>query len=298
MKTILVTGGFGYIGEHLQEHFSSLGYTVLAPTHASLDLLETNSVASYFASHAVDVVVHCAVVGGSRKEEKVEDSLSKNLRMFFNIVRCHKYFKKMIHIGSGAEYDKRRALKKVREHDFDKYVPIDEYGFFKYICGKYIEESKLPIVNLRIFGLYGSGENYRLGFISNMIVRKILGAPFLVNQDVIFDYLYVKDFIRIVEYFIKHTPKYRSYNIGTGKAVHILSLAKQISSMFPSKLALNVAKTGLNKEYTCDTKRLMDELGKFTFTGMEKSLWQMYDWYSERKNSLSLDIKEQISNRK
>lgn len=55
----------------------------------------------------------------------------------------------MIHFGSGAEYDKSKPIVKVKETDFGKVIPKDEYGFFKYICSKYIEKTD-KIICLRI----------------------------------------------------------------------------------------------------------------------------------------------------
>ncbi len=287
IKTILITGGSGYIGRHLQQALVSR-YHVFAPTHQELELLDTAAVEKYFKSHKVDVVIHAAVVGGSRPEEAITHSLSTNLHMFFNLVRCRKYFDRFINLGSGAEYDKSRSLKKVSEDDFDKFIPSDEYGFYKYICAKYIQETDFNAVNLRIFGLYGQGEDYRLRFISNMLVRKLLVMPLKVNQDVIFDYVYIDDFVRIIEQFIKHKGKYKSYNIGTGRPLHIAALAKRINQMFAPRLSLTIDKVGLNKEYTCDTSRLRQELPKFKFTDLEISLLQLYDWYARQKQNLKL----------
>lgn len=286
-KTILITGGSGYIGTNLREHLA-VTYAVLTPGHNALDLLDNAAVERYFKTHRIDVVIHCAVVGGSRAEEHVGGSIATNLRMFFNLVRCRKYFKKMIHLGSGAEYDKSRSLHKVNEEDFGIRVPADEYGFYKYVCGQYIENSADPIVNLRIFGLFGPGEDYRLRFISNMLARSVLGLPLAMNQDAYFDYVWMKDFVRIVEHFIEHNAKYRSYNIGTGKRVWLSAIAQKIKAITGAKGAITVQKKGFNKEYTCGTTRLMKDLGNFRFTDFNSSLKELFEWYKERTSTLQL----------
>lgn len=286
-KIVLITGGSGYIGSNLRKYLGR-NNTILAPGHKALDLLDSAGVERYFKTHRIDVVINCAVVGGSRAEEQVGGSVATNLRMFFNLVRCRAYFKKMIHLGSGAEYDKLRSLRRIKEEDFGKWVPADEYGFYKYVCGQYIEASRDPIVSLRIFGLFGPGEDYRLRFISNLIVRALVGLPFHMNQDAYFDYVYVNDFVRIVEYFIEHNTTYRSYNIGTGRRLRLSAIAQKIRDISGTKKLITIKKKGLNNEYTCDATRLLSELGEFQFTDFNEALGQLYDWYSVRKTQLSL----------
>ena len=141
-KKILLTGGSGFIGKNIIEQLGNK-YHILAPKHAELDLADDVATLSYFKFHnTIDLVIHAAVVGGSRTEEYEKDSLKNNLRIFFNIIKNRKHVKKIIYFGSGAEYDKTKPIKKVKEKDFDKRVPQDDYGFFKYLCSKYSETVK------------------------------------------------------------------------------------------------------------------------------------------------------------
>lgn len=40
-----------------------------------------------------------------------------------------------------------------------------------------------------------------------------------INQNVKFDYLYIDDLCKIVEWFVTNTPKYNYYNVCTGKVL-------------------------------------------------------------------------------
>lgn len=285
---IFLTGSTGYIGRNLIEKLGNK-HKIFSPTHKLLDLLNYEQVEEYFKKHHFDIVINCAIVGGSHSEENVENALYQNLRIFVNILRNSNHFRKIITFGSGAEYDKSQPLRKVKEEDFDKRVPKDEYGFFKYTCSKYIEKTNINIVNLRIFGLFGKYEDYRYRFISNTICRNIFKLPITINQDAYFDYIYIDDFIKIVEYFINHDGKYRFYNLGSGKSINILSIAKKINQIAKRKSEIIIKNEELNNEYTCDNSRLLKELKGFNFTNFDISLKKLYTWYEKNKSGIKIN---------
>ena len=168
---------------------------IFAPLHNELDVLNSKNVEDFIVKNNINIVVHGANVGGTRKST-TQDVLDKNLRMFFNLVRCEKYLDKLILLGSGAEYDRRNMPPRVREDDFDRFIPAEDYGFSKYIMSKYIENSK-NIINLRMFAVFGRYEDYEYRFISNSIVKNLLRLPIVIKQNVLFDYLYIDDCVRI-----------------------------------------------------------------------------------------------------
>lgn len=288
-KTLFITGANGFVGSHLAAYLNSKDYNLLTPSHKELDLLNESEVDRFFRKHRIDVVIHTALVGGSRSGEQVNSALDRNVRMFFNIVRNKKYFRKMIHCGSGAEFDKRFPIVKVTEEDFDKRVPVDEYGFAKYICSKYIEESE-DIISLRIFAVFGRGERYQYRFISNAICRNVCGMPITMGQDVYFDYFSIHDFVKIVEYFIETDARYKIYNIGSGEKINLKRIAAIINGMADMKSEVIIAKKGLNNEYTCSNARLKTEIPGFTFTKIEDSIKDLYGWYKENKKIIKKEL--------
>lgn len=287
MKTLLITGGSGYIGTHLRSHFGTK-YKILSPSHKELDLCDSQAVSLYFQRHRIDIVLHAAVVGGSRGEERISGSTEINLKIFFNIIRCHKYFDKLINFGSGAEYGKQYPITKVGEAQFDRYVPSDEYGFYKYVIAKYIEETKNKIINLRIFGLFGYGENYRLRFVSNLIVSRLLHKQFVMKQNAYFDYVYISDFMKIVEFFVKNGSPYKSYNIGSGSRISLLTILHKVNTLTGYKGKVRILKRGLNREYTCDNTRLTRVIPGLRFTPFDVALQELYDLYVVNKKVLKL----------
>ena len=276
-KSILVTGGSGFIGRSLIENLSS-NYNFLCPSHKDLELADENATEKYFLKNKVDAIIHCANIGGTRRTTHPVNVLGINLKIFFNLIRCKRFYGKMIFLGSGAEYDKRQDLHKVRESDFDKSVPIDDYGFYKYICSSFIAREK-DIVNLRLFGIYGKYEDYELRFISNSICKALLHLPITIKQNVYFDYFYVNDLVDIIDFFIIHKAKYKFYNIGTGKPINLFQIAQRIIALTKNEVPIQILKNGWNKEYSCDVTRLQSEIPKLKFTDLDTSIKEMIEYY-------------------
>ena len=289
-KAILITGAGGFVGRNLTEHLTGK-YHVYPMQHHDLDLLNADAVQDFFAQYPVDVVLHCAAVGGSRLtryDTDTTDVVEKNLRMFVNLLRSLPEQSHMIHLGSGAEYSKPHYRSKMPETFFDTHVPNDAYGFSKYVISRLVA-SQERVTCLRIFGLYGKYEDYRYKFISNAIVKNLLGLPIVINQNVVFDYLFVGDFVQIVEKFVEKRPIQRFFNITPSESVDLLTvcqLINQISNFQSNTIVLN---EGLNTEYSGDNSRMLAELGGYSFTPYAEGIAKLHRYYQATLDTLDTD---------
>ena len=274
---ILITGTNGFIGRNLKEYFQDRYEKIFFPKRMELNLLDAKAVSSYLKVNSFDIIVHCGVT---------LTSVEENLKMYFNIERCSQNFGKMICIGSGAEYDMKNYIPKMKEDYFGKHIPSDLYGFSKYVIAKDIESLHRNIYNLRVFGIYGKYEDYKRRFISNNICRSLCNLNISINKNMYFDYLYVDDFSKIVEIFIKNNATKRSYNICTGKTIDFISLAKIINDIDRRKLPINVKEDGLNSEYSGNNDLFMNEFKKVEFTPPEKAINELYLWYKDSSKIL------------
>lgn len=283
---ILITGGNGFIAKSLFEELKEK-YCLISYNSTDLNLLDSSKVFDCIKNNNFDVIIHTATydaapVFSTKDSSKV---LEKNLRMFFNIVRCKDFFGKMIYFGSGAEFNRENWIPGMMEKYFDQHVPSDQYGFSKYLMTKYAVLSD-KIYNLRLFGVFGKYDDWRYRFIPNACVRAVLDLPITINQNRFFDYMYIDDLVRIVEWFIENKPRDNIYNVCTGQVYDLKNLAQKVVKVSGKNLAINIKVEGLGQEYSGNNSMLLEQINGFKFTSINESIKTLYDWYSKNKQSI------------
>lgn len=296
MKRIAILGAGGFVGRSLTDYLGKKPdrYEVFPVTHRQLSLLEGDAVAAFLESRKPDVLIHCANEGGARKNGYAEatDIVGNNLRMFFHLERCLTPEMKLIHFGSGAQYNKQRDLVKVRESAIGEQIPQDAYGFSKLVLSNCIAaRPQKRILNPIIFGLFGPFEDYSFKFISNACIKNMLGLPITINQDVRFDYLYIDDFFRIMEHLIEAEElPHREFNLTPTVSVTLTEIADIINRVGKNRSEVTVLHPGLNFEYTGDNTRLLENMGgRFSFLDYEESIARLYAYYLHNIDSLDTD---------
>jgi UDP-glucose 4-epimerase len=282
---LLITGSSGFIGRNLKEQLSTQ-YSVTAPSRSELDVLDEDAVQQFLQENNFDVVIHSATEKSNRAIQDTSNLVYRNCRMFFNLARNSDRYGKMLYFGSGAEYDRRYYLPKMREEYFDTHVPVDEYGFSKYICSKYTQTVN-NIFDLRLFAVFGKHEVWQVRFISNACCKAVLDLSLTINQNVLFDYLHIDDLVKITNWFIENNPKEKCYNVCTGNVVDLKTLAVKVLAASGKDLDIVVAKTGLGKEYSGDNSKLLSEIGNYSFRDMDSCIKELYEWYLTNKSSIN-----------
>lgn len=282
MKKILILGSNGYIGRNVTQHLSESGTNqVLTPKRAELNLLNTQSCEDYVKAARPDVIVHAAVN---------INSIEENVRMYFNFERLSQFYGKMIVVGSGAEYDLKSYKPLMPEEYFGAHTPSDTYGLSKFIISSDIEHRKKNIVNLRVFAIYGKHEDFTRRFISNNICNLLCGRQVSVSRNMAFDYLYVDDFLRIMDKFIDRQCSFANYNICTSRPVELIDLARMILEVMRSgdPEDIVVRNDGMGPEYSGSNARFLQEFGPFEFTDHKGAIADLSRWYREHLEELQV----------
>lgn len=279
MKKILIIGATGFIGKNIYEYLQRK-YIVHTPSRKELDALIENDVYNYLSKEFYDVVINAIDI-----REANCNYFEDRLRIFMNLERCNHLYGKMIYFGSGAEYARELPIIDITEEEFDRTIPEDTYGFCLHQMSKYTIKSS-NIYNFRLFGIYGKYEIWQKRFISNAICKALYDYPITIRQNVIFDYLYIDDLCKIVDWAICNTPKYHDYNAVSGKKYELKELANIVNKVTKKNVPIYIAKEGMGKEYSASNKRLCSELNLFEPENIEISIEKLSFWYKKNLNNI------------
>ena len=290
-NNILITGTGGFIGKNLKEYLKDK-YELLCPRSSELDLCNENAVKEYFNNNKIDFIIHCATVGGVRGVEDKSSTVDENLAMVNNLIAAKKESTRMIVFGSGAIYDRKRNLHKVKEEEIGEHIPKELYGLSKLKIWESVK-NRDDVLCLNIFGCYGYDEK-ETRFPSYAIQMAIRGKDITINKNSTFDYLWIEDLCKIIEFFIPHKPEDNMMNITPTESVSLEKIAEIVKEISKKDIKINVNDNSF--EYTGDNSKLVETYNitnnetsnmsesqlrhthTLEFTPIEEGLKKLYDY--------------------
>ena len=226
---ILITGANGYIGKTLHNALRDIHY-VTAINRNSFDLTDAVAMSKFFKSkHHFDVVIHCAVAGGSRLQKDDWDIMDKNLTMYYNLLQFRKHYTKLIHFGSGAE----------------TYMSSEPYGYSKKVIVKSILNQD-NFYNLKIFGVFDESE-LDTRFIKANIKRYINKEPMQIHKDRVMDFFYMQDLIKVVDYYMNEKDPPKEFDCVYEDKCTLGGIATMINNCsYPDEVEIQIQEEGFD----------------------------------------------------
>jgi len=313
-KTILVTGGAGFIGSHLIDHLIKYGARVICFDNLSTgklshlkqheknpkfffikgDVNKMQDLKKAFAKWPVDYIFHYAAVVGVKRT--IEEPLKvlediEGIKNILELSRKHK-IKKLVYASSSEIYGNQEKMPLQEEKSYYDikfpYALVKSAG--ENFCRTYWETTGLPVTMLRFFNVYGPRqESSQYGFVIGVFISQVLNK----EQPTIFydgkqtrDFMFINDNIEgSIQALLNEKSNGEAINLGTGIETSILDLAKKIISISPYKKLkpslLHKRNMVEIKRRVADNKKMLNMLGFKAGFALLDGLKITFDWYSD-----------------
>jgi len=296
---ILVTGGSGLVGKHLNDILPEAIYI----SSKDYDLTDLQQVKDMMNEYKPNSVIHLAArVGGIVDNINYPvDYLEENVLMNTNVLKaCHEFnVEKVIAILSTCIYPDVVETYPMREEDLFNGPPTEtnfSYGFAKRCMAAHIDSYRKQydkkwsyLIPCNLYGEYDKYEEHHSHFVSALI-KKIYEA----NESIelwgtgkpLRQFMYGGDLARVIKYMIDKDVV-GSFNVAP-EWVHSINDLAEIGkkACLKEKLVVNYDSTKPDGQFRkdVDSSKLLSVLKDFEFTSLEKGIKKVYDKFSQRHN--------------
>ncbi len=313
MRTILVTGGAGFIASNLVRYLLKKypGYKILildALTYAGCmdNVLRDPRVQFCFgnvknADLVGKLVEQCDMVVHAAAETHVTRSIFDNLLFFETdvlgtqavanaIVEHGKHIERFVHISTSEVYGTALAPVMDEEHPL---LPSSPYASAKAGADRLVYSYwctyGIPAVILRPFNQYGFFQHLEK-MLPRFITSCILGEPITIHGDgsMSRDWLYVEDTCRAIDRALHcdiDVVKGEVINVGSGESIEIGAIAEMVVDRMncKTKIAHIEDRPGQVLRHTSSTEKALKLLDWKAETKFSDGLDKTIEWYKQNR---------------
>lgn len=309
-ERIVITGGDGFLGRHLQAELVSRGVppeNLLIPLAEEFDLTREENVVRMYRQMRPSVVIHLAAqVGGiGANRENPGRFFYVNMAMGLHLIEHarHSAVKKFVQVGTVCAYPKFTPVP-FRETDLWNGYPEETnapYGLAKkallVMLQAYRQQYGLNGIYLLPVNLYGPGDNFHphSSHVIPALIRKFVEAHRRGEKEVEVwgtgrasrEFLYVADAARALAMATERYDSPEPVNIGAGFEITIGDLVVKIRALvgFQGKIVWNTEKPDGQPRRCLDTSRAR-EFGFEASTGFDEGLRRTLDWWRDSAGDL------------
>jgi len=317
MKTVLVTGGLGFIGSNLINILNKKNYFVINIDKVSyssnykniskniknykfykLDINNKSLTKKILNKYNPSIIFNVAAeTHVDRSIDGPKEFIKSNILGVFNLLEAIRFYKKkvkLIHISTDEVYGDIKYNKKSKETD--AYNPSSPYASSKacsdLIIKSYIRTYKIPAIITNCCNNFGPNQ-YPEKLIPTIIYKIVNKEPIPIygNGKNLREWIYVKDHCNALIRIAELGKIGESYNIGSGYIINNIQVVKKIISVFKNidPVLSNLAKfifvkdrPGHDLRYSLDSSKIKNQLKwncKINFKlGIEKTIL----WYKDK----------------
>jgi UDP-glucose 4-epimerase len=283
---ILITGGSGFIGSHLVEHFQGSAEVVVLDnlrsgyrrnldgfSHTFIEASVTDRAAVEAAMDGVDVVFHlAAMISVPESMDAPRECADINIMGLLNVLEAAAAsgVKKLVLASSAAIYGDNPTVPKIESMTPE---PRSPYAITKLDGEYYLEmfrrEGKLNTASLRFFNVFGSRQDPKSAYAAAVPI--FMHKAFANGDLTIFgdgeqtrDFIHVKDIVAALVHAAIQPDFHGTYNVGYGNSMTVNDLAAQIIRLSGSE-----SKIIYLPERSGDVKHSRASIDKLLATGFQ-----------------------------
>ena len=301
---IYVAGHRGLVGSALVRRLKKDGFAnIVTRTHAELDLTRQADVETFFAEEKPDyVILAAAKVGGIHANNTYPaEFIMENLQIICNVIdAAHKNkVKKLLFLGSSCIYPKECPQPIKEEYLLSDYLEQtnEAYALAKIsglkMCAYYKRQYGDNFISVMPCNLYGPEDNFELqnSHVLPALLRKFHEAKLRGDKTVtvwgsgtpLREFLHVDDLADACLFLMDHYEGEEFFNVGSGKEVTILELARLIQRItgFEGELIMDGSKPDGTMRKVVDFSRLQ-QLGWEPGIELEEGIRTTYEWFGAK----------------
>ncbi len=315
MKSILVTGGAGFIGSHLVEKLSlekkydisvfdnlSIGsHNTHLLKKFNVDFVKGNVESSQDVSNIkndIDIIFHLAAM--NRAPRSIKDPLKSNevnITGTLNILEfARKNDSRVIFASSSSVFGHLDIMP--RPENSYEFLPSHPYGLGKmtseHYCRIYRELYGLDTIVVRYFSIFGPRQTPKLTY--SAVIPKFINS-IINNQSItIFggsqsrNFTYVKDAVDATLLpSLAKTTKYKLYQIGGYKEISVNQLANELEKISGKKV-IRKFKENQKGDISRSIPKMDHLIDEFKFSPrftLYEALKETYNWFMNNQNYFS-----------
>ena len=299
-KTVLVTGGYGFLGRATALRFKRSGYRVVGLGNGRwgseefrphgfdvwLDAAVTMS-SLLTLEQEFDVIAHCAgngSVGYSQTNPRQDFGKTvESTAELLEYMRLNNTSARLIYASSAGVYGARPDAP-IKESD--QLNPISTYGYHKRIveelCDNYARTYGLSIGIIRFFSVYGEGLTKQLLWDASVKLSTAKGeATFWGTGEETRDWIHVDDATEIIRRLSVSTERFSIVNGATGTRITVRDVLEMLRQALGAEAEIKfdgAARTGDPRFYHADVAKLR-QLGQRPTVSLAGGLNRYAAWF-------------------